>query len=217
MRRPSNSRYRATAPGRDAVARHCRDRFPTPDRRTGTSACSTPRHHRRTGALRRPRAVVIIAVRVVVVVGAAVIAVARPDADAGADRNARPEAAATVVTITATVIAATAASIIIPPDRRRSRRVIHRCREPGRNPTVGACRNPAVAPPIEGAPPPPALKPPPPPPPPPALKPPPPPPALEPMPCAEPVLGATIGKSSAIAAAVLKTFRLIIVGSICGI
>jgi hypothetical protein len=37
------------------------------------------------------------------------------------------------------------------------------------------------------------------------------------MPWAEPALGATIGKSSAIAAAVLKTFRLIIVGSICGI
>src|SRR4051794_17413057 len=63
---------------------------------------------------RGDRAVVIIAVRVVGVVGAAVIAVARPDADASADRDARPEAAATV-TITAAAIAATAASIIIPP------------------------------------------------------------------------------------------------------
>src|SRR5215203_2983673 len=71
-------------------------------------------------------------------------------------------------------------------------------------------------------PPPPPLKPPPPPPPiaaPPPPRPPPPPPALsplEPRPWAEPGLGATIGNSSAIAAAVLKTFRLIIVGSIHG-
>ena len=55
MRRPSNSRYRLTAPGRDAAGRHCRDRFPTPDRRIGIAACSTPRHHRRPGATRRPR------------------------------------------------------------------------------------------------------------------------------------------------------------------
>jgi hypothetical protein len=40
--------------------------------------------------------------------------------------------------------------------------------------------------------------------------------ALPPGAWAEPGLGATIGKSSAIAAAVLKTFRLIIVGSIYG-
>jgi hypothetical protein len=31
------------------------------------------------------------------------------------------------------------------------------------------------------------------------------------------VLGASSGKTSAIAAAVLKTFKLIIIGSICGI
>jgi hypothetical protein len=35
--------------------------------------------------------------------------------------------------------------------------------------------------------------------------------------CAKLTLGAIIGKTNAIAAAVLKTFKLIIIGSICGI
>jgi hypothetical protein len=43
------------ARGRDAVARHSRDRFPMPDRRTDISACSTPQNHRRPAVPRRPR------------------------------------------------------------------------------------------------------------------------------------------------------------------
>jgi hypothetical protein len=35
--------------------------------------------------------------------------------------------------------------------------------------------------------------------------------------CAKLTLGAMMGKTSAITAAVLKTFKLIIIGSICGI
>src|SRR4051812_41459737 len=105
---------------------------------------------------RGDRAVVIIAVRVVGVIGAAVIAVARPDADASADRNARPEAAATV-TITATAIAATAAGIIIPPTAAANNGGSRRRRGARETPPSGLAGIRRVRPPLK-VPPPPRLK-----------------------------------------------------------
>ena len=52
---PFKLTHRVIAPGRGAADRHCRDRFPTPDRRIGTAACSTRRHHRRPAGPPRPR------------------------------------------------------------------------------------------------------------------------------------------------------------------
>src|SRR6185503_6188265 len=58
------------------------------------------------------RAVVIISIRVVVIGGAAVIAVGRPDADACAYRDTRPEAAATVAMMMAIAAALVDAALI---------------------------------------------------------------------------------------------------------
>ena len=228
MRRSSNSCRPRCVTGRDAAGRHSRDRFPRPDRTICSAAHSIRRRRHRERPQRPPRHRRNSRSR-----HHSSPARSNPDrhnnrssggegaADHSAGNGARDETAAAAMTIITA-----------------SRRHIRRDSRPPPPLNLGPGAPPPPlnlgldAPPLNLGPDAPPPKPPPPPPgrmapaPPPPAKPRPPPPATGPPPPPPPrmpptpdafwaklSLGRTIGATSAMAAAALKTFRLIIVGS----